>query len=247
MSETIETGYYRSVVDLDVPEEKNYSSYDLYVLKTRLTPIADKYACFIEFPYLEIGNKLMINISLVGDNAKLAKDEMTNMLPLIYGDMLLLSDYVIRYNNDIIPRWYIKSIVYNLDFEDNIVLTDTELLIDLKKYNDYKCLHERFVKDFTNKIIDCYRDGYFVCNNEFAKNWNLDHIKNNLYKANWKNSFITTNIVQFLAERYLKEPVRIRVPPYLCINESNVREGEYIIIPWAKTYEDVVNQITSLL
>jgi hypothetical protein len=273
-SEYIITPYYNHIIkNTNQPfwyeyQSKNYTPYQFFVLKTRLTPYIKKYQNigFDSFRYegqmryfVNIANAETI-IPLTSEQSHHYQQIVNNIISYYPNHCTLLyinQTFVTNECHKSLPQSFVQSVLpycyhYIIDQEYEPLLYDDQLLINIndktlndKKYND---VYDDLQNKMLNYLYHLYEYGVILLNDiddqQFINDWQLQPLylgdeDNQLYKTTWTSPYVY-HVTQFLKDQYEQNDVVIDIQEEL-LNGYDYHTINNIIFVKFNNYDELYN------
>lgn len=219
--EIIEDGYNEEL-------KGNYSSYELFCLKTRLFIYLNR-GEDIQFRRVNLENRMVVTVNIIdGSNDVNLNNvrfrELQDMINVICDDSTSsinekkipycliytpsrYSDIPLEYQRIILPL--IVSEKYSMTVIDDQVYGR---LPGESEAENYLEIHSQLNVDMFTMLGRYYEMGYIPCSSEFTKKWNLVEREKGLCSPKWNYPSFIKNKIEFLIDRFLERPLYISVP-----------------------------------
>lgn len=233
----------------------NYTPYNVFCLKTRLSDFVSQVVGEVVFSFLSFytGNKMSLNLVLSQyvsaveyrsafqtmnvspDQRRLIEQKINDILTVDPLACLLISPDInlVTLGGDRIPNPWIRQVLpfvmvdaqyrpfvnddgYHVDLSAWTIRTPEEVEVDVEEML-YDEKYQQLQAEVVEKLRDMYDDGYFVVygrlSSEIADKWGFIPVDNEgqLYRPNWRDRRVTTNLVEFCLARVRGEEF-IRLP-----------------------------------
>ena len=262
LTNTIATPYHRPLPDYsEVQRYPNYSTYDLFTLKTYCDTVVGEWKQGLEVRHDE---------SILKENDDENKGHITMTLQVFYGASLVkLSPLMKEILNEAVELqtselrqwatlffagndyWYNSILPLLPERFDGLVSTmiyDRRLLVDLSNTNSY-------TEYFFNELIPLINERVAKLRNEGVgthnlNDWKLESIPSEyaLSRATWKDTRLYDDFVEFLSERE-DTPLSFTVPIDVSVRHSVAKAlqpmmltfcGDLVIVPEVNNHDEAV-------
>jgi hypothetical protein len=225
----LKTPYYKTIPQISVSgptlgPQYNYSDYDKFCLQRNLEPIFASLNLTFDICSKNIENKMVLcvvprlNNSLVqmseSTQYKL-QDEVTYVCSNLY-HLCLLYDL---FSDSTYPRGWLCNIIKSIEISKNLnpSFINGRLYLALDEFVDYSSIYSSAFDSLMSQISQLYNTGAIVCDENFAKSWELKSYKNGIYIADWIDCRISNDISLFLWNLMINPVTTIQIPHNLLL------------------------------
>ena len=218
------THYYKTipVIDSSGPTfgaQYNYSNYDKFCLNTNLQPIFASIGLTFDINSIKIDDKMVLCVvpkqggetfAMTEKTQDTLQQEVNFVCDNLY-HLCLLFDVL---TDRIYPRGWLISIFPHLQISDSLNPTfiKGKLYLSLNESTDYLSYYSDTVDNLMIQISQLYKTGDVICDDKFAKDWNLDLYRDDIYIAKWIDTRITMDKSQFLFNMLSGFPITMNIP-----------------------------------
>lgn len=264
-AEPIITPYYDVIIkDTNKPfwyndQNKNYTSYDFFILKTRLTPYVKKHY-HIGFDSYRYEGKMQyfVILSTAQTIIPLTKEESNNYQQIVNTILTtypkhvtllyLYQEFVTNKLTKSLSPLFVQSVLpycyqYIIDEQYQPILYDNQLLIKMCD-NTYNDLYDQLQNKIINYLHRLYQIGTIVFNtidNQFINDWQLQSLNfnNHLYTPTWTSPYVN-DMTQFLQDQYKHEYVIVDIDESLLNGYDYFKVDHYIFVKF-NNVKDLLN------
>jgi hypothetical protein len=204
------TFYYRTMpypyADNDIIGPRyNYSPYDLWCLKTNISPLFSSINLTYIIKGVQKENKMVLAIFPKKDGKAIEmstttistlQNEINYICENLYKKCLLYDPMI---KSDFGAEWTMNIFPYlSIDTKYNPRFINGKLYIELNENSDYDVQFAKCSSDLIEQIADLYLQGAINCDSDFAKNWDMIEYRKDIYIPNWSDNRITNDRANFL-------------------------------------------------
>jgi len=208
----------------------NYTSYDLFCLKTRLLLFL-KEDEMVQFKKVLLNNRMVVTIKILDGSIERnltpnEKEQLKGYINEITEEIIISNGRKERsycllyyYNTSInIPEEYQQLILPYLEIETDtakIKIRNSQVFASIPEtynFKNYQEIYEELNIKIVTMLKNAYKEGYIPCDQNFKGNWELVQVNKNTCKPNWNYPSFIPDKSKFLFDRYNNFKINIRIP-----------------------------------
>lgn len=220
----LKTPYYKTIPEFSLSgptlaPQYNYSNYDKFCLERNLEPIFTSLKLTFELSSKHIGDKMVLCVTPLTNGSIFEMSEKTQYTLQSEIDYICSTLYHLCLLYDVstdnrYPKNWLYNIINSLQISNSLnpSFINGYLYLSLNEFEDYDEIYSNAFDALMIQISQLYNTGSLVCDQDFARRWNLQFYRGNLYIADWIDSRISNEKSLFLINLYLNPVTTLNIP-----------------------------------